>query len=155
MATDPRSGASIIAVDACWALLRSTPVGRLALSVADRPDIFPVNYVVDHGTAVIRTGVGAKLGAIASSPKVAFEADGYDEVTSEAWSVVIKGCAEDVRRMYELLDTAALPIFPWQGGTKGHFLRIVPEVVSGRRFKVLDSAAWRNTMMDAPRSSDE
>jgi hypothetical protein len=37
-------------------LLRSAEVGRLAVSVADHPDIFPINYLVDHGTIVFWTG---------------------------------------------------------------------------------------------------
>jgi uncharacterized protein len=45
----------------CWALLRSQEAGRLAVLIADRPEIFPINYVVDHGTVVFRTAEGTKL----------------------------------------------------------------------------------------------
>ena len=38
----------------CWALLRSQEVGRLAVAIANRPDIFPVNFVVDHASVVFR-----------------------------------------------------------------------------------------------------
>ena len=40
---------------ACWALLRSAEVGRLAVVVNHRPEIFPINLVVDHATVVFRT----------------------------------------------------------------------------------------------------
>ena len=40
---------------ACWALLRTTTVGRLAVWVDDHPDIFPLNYAVDHGTLAFRS----------------------------------------------------------------------------------------------------
>jgi nitroimidazol reductase NimA-like FMN-containing flavoprotein (pyridoxamine 5'-phosphate oxidase superfamily) len=43
MATDPRSGVTILEAHTCWMLLRSSEVGRLAVSVADHPDIFPIN----------------------------------------------------------------------------------------------------------------
>src|SRR4051794_39359108 len=52
-----------LTVDACWALLRAADIGRLAVVVGDRPEIFPVNFVVDHGTVVIRTAPGTKLAA--------------------------------------------------------------------------------------------
>ena len=47
----------------CWRLFRSAEVGRLAVSIANYPDIFPVNYVVDGETIVFRTGAGTKLAA--------------------------------------------------------------------------------------------
>ena len=61
------------------ALLRESPVGRLAVVVEGRPDIFPVNHVVDHGTVVFRTARGSKFWGAAGLP-VAFEVDGYDVV---------------------------------------------------------------------------
>src|SRR6476619_1600285 len=47
----------------CWSLLRSVTVGRLAVWVDDHPDIFPINYTVDHGSLVFRTAEGKKLHA--------------------------------------------------------------------------------------------
>ncbi|GAB3490670.1 pyridoxamine 5'-phosphate oxidase family protein [Flexivirga sp.] len=119
----------------CWALVRSVPVGRLAVLVDGRPDIFPVNHVVDHGTVVVRTGTGTKLAAADRQP-VAFEVDGYDVEAAQAWSAVIKGVARTVDRMHEVVDALQLPIFPWQGGPKPCFLRIEPESITGRRITV-------------------
>jgi hypothetical protein len=45
----------------CWAMLRTVSVGRLAVLADGRPDIFPINYTVDGGTLVFRTGEGTKL----------------------------------------------------------------------------------------------
>jgi len=50
----------------CWALLRTTSVGRLAVWVDDHPDIFPLNYAVDHGTVVFRSSAGTKVSAALS-----------------------------------------------------------------------------------------
>ena len=130
--------------NACWALLRTQEVGRLAVSVADRPEIFPVNYVVDHGTIVFRTAEGTKL-AGAAQRDVAFEADGYEPETGEAWSVVVKGRGEEISRGHELLDTTGLPLFPLHAGAKPRFVRVVPDEISGRRFPVADRETWRTS----------
>ena len=44
----------------CWDLLGANQIGRLAVVVAGRPDIFPVNYVVNEGEIYFRTGEGSK-----------------------------------------------------------------------------------------------
>ena len=96
-----------------WALVREAVVGRLAVVTGGGPDIFPVNHVVDHGTVVFRTARGTKLSAALENPAVAFEVDGYDAVNGDAWSVVVKGRAEEVKEMYDVLEVIELPIFPW------------------------------------------
>ena len=123
----------------CWELLRTQEVGRLAVAITNHPDIFPLNYVVDHGTIVFRTDEGTKLAAAVLGTAVAFEVDA--EVTGSTWSVVIKGRAVEIDRMYELFDALELPLYPWQMGTKHCFVRIVPDAVTGRRFLIADRAA--------------
>ena len=140
---------------ACWALLRTTTVGRLAVWVDDHPDIFPLNYAVDHGTLVFRSKAGTKVSAALSDAQVALEADGYDAGTAEAWSVVIKGNAEEIRGGPDLIDTLDLPLFPWQAGDKGRFIRIVPTTTSGRRFRVADPGVWQTPLSGAKRASME
>ena len=100
----------------CWQLLRSVSVGRLAVWVDDHPDIFPLNYKVDHGTLVFRTAEGTKLQAATGDPPVALEADGVDADTGIAWSVVVKGQASPVQNPQEVMDTVGLLLFPWQAG---------------------------------------
>jgi nitroimidazol reductase NimA-like FMN-containing flavoprotein (pyridoxamine 5'-phosphate oxidase superfamily) len=155
MTTDPGSGVAILDASACWLLLRSTEVGRLAVAVADHPDIFPVNFLVDQGTIVFRTAEGSKLAAVVTSPIVAFEADGYEPEAGEAWSVVLKGRAQEIKRLHDLVETVAFPLFPWQAGPKHRFVRIVPEDISGRRFHIVDPSSWRTPFTDAPRSPQE
>ena len=62
----------------------------------------------------------------------------------------MKGRAEEVKNLHEVLDTMAFPLFPWHAGRKHRFVRIVPSAVSGRRFHVLDPSAWPMPMADAP-----
>jgi hypothetical protein len=140
---------------ACWSLLRSTSVGRLAVWVNDHPDIFPLNYSVDHGTVVFRSKSGTKVSAALSDSPVALEADGYDAKAATAWSVVIRGNAEEVTTGTDLLDTIDLPLFPWQAGDKGRFIRIVPTVVTGRRFPIADPSVWLTPLSGAKRASME
>jgi len=122
-----------------WTLLRQAVVGRLAVIVDDRPDIFPVNHFVDHGSVVFRTAAGTKL-AWASGRQVAFEVDGYDLDTGTAWSVVMKGGAHEVNGLYDVLEVIELPLFPWHSSPKPHFIRIEPDSITGRRFEVTGGA---------------
>lgn len=139
---------AVLSEHECWELLRSVATGRLAVMHGDGPDIFPLNYVVDHGTLVFRTGEGTKVTALTQSPQVAFEVDGFGATTGQAWSVVIKGRAESIGGLYEGLEALTLPLTPWQDGSKPHFVRIVPVEVTGRRFAVVDPAVWHNPLAD-------
>jgi hypothetical protein len=136
-------------------LLRTTSVGRLAVWVDDHPEIFPLNYAVDHGTVVFRSRAGTKTSAALSDSPVALEADGYDADTEEAWSVVIKGDAEEISEDSDLMDTIDLPLFPWQAGDKGRFIRIVPTTTSGRRFPIADPSVWQTPLSGVKRASVE
>lgn len=131
-----RFGMEIIPVNECLALLRGEPVGRLAISITDHPDIFPINHVVDHGTVVFRTAEGTKLAAAVLGTAVAYEIDGFDAEAGIAWSVVIKGRAFEIERLEDLIDAADLPLFPWHASPKHRYVRIEPDEISGRRFRV-------------------
>jgi nitroimidazol reductase NimA-like FMN-containing flavoprotein (pyridoxamine 5'-phosphate oxidase superfamily) len=122
-----------------WQLLREAVVGRLAVISEGAPDIFPVNFAVDHGSVVIRTAGGTKHEA-AHKRQVAFEVDGYDLDTAEAWSVVLKGRAVEVYDVDEAIEVLHLPLIPWAHGSKPHLLRLVPRDITGRRFKVAGGA---------------
>lgn len=142
--------ATELSTSACWALLRTSSLGRLAVTGASGPDIFPLNFVVDHGTVIFRSGDGTKIAALTESPDVAFEIDGYDAPSGQVFSVVVKGRAEQIRDLYEGLEALALPLTPWQGGPKHHFVRIVPTSVTGRAFATVGADRWRNPLTDTP-----
>ena len=125
---------SVMTIDECERLLRRGTVGRLVLVTPRGPDIFPVNYVVDHGTVVFRTAEGTKLATAVLGPAVAFAIDGYDAKAGDAWSVVLKGRASEVQRMRDVVEATELPLFPWHTSPKPRFVRIEPESVTGRRF---------------------
>jgi uncharacterized protein len=153
MSTD-RLGITILEANTCWELLRSSEVGRLAVSIGNHPDIFPVNFIVDHGTVVFRTAEGTKLAAAVLGESVAFEVDGYDVEAGEAWSVVVKGRAVEIERMRDVFDALDLPLFPWHAAPKHRFVRIEPDDLSGRRFHVVDRTIWGGDP-GTSRASDE
>lgn len=119
----------------CWAILRQATIGRVALVHDGVPDIFPVNHVVDHASIVYRTGTGELFHATINQ-EVAFEVDGFDLETNQAWSVVAKGRAAERLRITDIADSLELPLAPWQAGPKPRFVRIEPHHVTGRRFSI-------------------
>lgn len=139
----------------CWGLLRTAEVGRLAVLLDDGPDLIPVNYVVDHGSVVFRTAATSRAGDASVNHPVAFEVDGYDAATREAWSVVLRGEAEEVRDFYEWLEALDLPLYPWHNEPKPRFVRLAPGALTGRRFPVSDSTAWATPTTGARRAPDE
>lgn len=142
-------------VHECWALLRGVSVGRLAVWVTDHPDIFPVNYAVDHGTLVFRTGPGTKLAAALRDIPVALEADGVDPETGIAWSVVVKGDSTLINSTEDVLDSFSLRLFPWHPGHKDTFIRISPTSITGRKFSVAAPAEWWTAFASGPLASPE
>jgi uncharacterized protein len=139
---EPHTNTLILSIDDCWQLLRDHELGRLAVSIANHPDIFPVNYVVDEEAIVFRTAAGTKLAAAVLGYGVAFEIDGYDADAGEAWSVVVKGTAVQIEGWLDKDRAERLPLFPWNSAPKYDFVHIVAEEISGRRFHVADHAAW-------------
>lgn len=129
------SPAEVLTVAQCWARLRQGVVGRAAVIHDRRPDIFPVNYAVDHGSLVFRTGSGT-LFTSSDGAFVAFEVDGYDTSDATAWSVVVRGVAHEVYDLDDALDALRLPLYPWHDAPKPRIMRIHPDSVSGRRFAV-------------------
>jgi hypothetical protein len=126
----------------CWNLLRGVSVGRLAVWLGDHPDIFPINYTVDQGTVVFRTGAGTKLAAALGEFPVAMEVDGVDPDTGVAWSVVLHGKAAPVKQLDDVIASFSLPLFPWESGKKDHFVRVPADSISGRRFTVTEPLIW-------------
>ncbi|GAA3212781.1 pyridoxamine 5'-phosphate oxidase family protein [Microbacterium terregens] len=119
--------------DECWNLLARRELGRLAVAVDGKPDIFPVNYVVDGARVLFRTAPGSKLADLSSNPDVAFEVDEYD--ATSAASVVLKGVATRLELQSEIDLADALPLASWIPTLKYRWVRIAPVSISGRRFE--------------------
>lgn len=120
-------------VDECWNRLREKLTGRLAVVVDRHPDIVPVNYLVDGGMILFRTGSGRKVPGT-HGQVVAFEVDGWDERAGELWSVVVRGRARKAREPWELLHAQRLSLASWHPGDKPWFVVIEPRSITGRIF---------------------
>ncbi len=119
--------------DECWRLLASTPVGRIGVLADSAPEIYPVNHVVDGHTLVFRTAPGTKLRSLLRTPLVCFEVDGIDADAATGWSVLVKGRAAQIVAPEELRAAQQLPLLFWPLGATAHWIRIVPDEVTGRR----------------------
>lgn len=132
---DGRTWMEHLPEDECWSLLASTPVGRVAVLVDGRPEIYPVNMAVEDRTIVFRTDPGSKLRALDTHPEMCLEADGLDAEASSGWSVVLKGSANRITDADELARAEALPLRLWSIGDKAHWIRVRPDEVTGRRLR--------------------
>jgi uncharacterized protein len=83
---------------------------------------------------LFRTAEGTKLASLAVSARVAFEVDGFDAATGEAWSVVVRGTAKLLEKLNDVYAAQELPLFSWETTPKPVFVRIIPRAVTGRRF---------------------
>ncbi len=117
----------------CLDLLGRVPVGRIVLTMGALPAILPVNFVLCDGAVIIRTSTGTKLAAAARNAVVAFEVDQIDDAGQVGWSVTLVGRATEVTDQARLDELRALPLRPWAPGERDHFIRIHPELLSGRR----------------------
>ena len=143
MTNVPDPHVDVLTANECWDLLRTQVVGRLAVAIMNRPDIFPVNYVIDHGSVVFRTDEGTKMAAALLGTAVAFETDHYDAVAGVAWSVVAKGEAVEIEGPEELFEAMELALFSWQMAPRHRYVRITPDELTGRRFHVNPEAVAR------------
>jgi nitroimidazol reductase NimA-like FMN-containing flavoprotein (pyridoxamine 5'-phosphate oxidase superfamily) len=140
--TTVQPGVTVLSLEECLERLRREVVGRLAVCVRTHPEIFPVNYVVDRGGVVFRTAAGTKLAGAVLGERLAFEVDGVDAATGDAWSVIVKGHAEELERADDVVDALALPLYPWHAAPKHHFVRLDPTEITGRSFAIVDPDWW-------------
>jgi uncharacterized protein len=135
MTATAASAIEVLPEETCARLLRDHEVGRLAFVVGGQPEIFPVNYAMDGEVIVVRTAPGTKLRHLPHR-RVAFEIDGLDGATGTAWSVVVKGLAEDATARIDPFAAhhRDAPVHTWAPGERNHSLVIYPATVSGRRF---------------------
>jgi nitroimidazol reductase NimA-like FMN-containing flavoprotein (pyridoxamine 5'-phosphate oxidase superfamily) len=120
--------------DQCLRLMAEAEIGRLAVNAGNTPAIFPVNYALDGGTIVFRTDPGTKL---THGPRAApaSRSTGSTMPAGRGWSVVATGRLEEVTH-YDAATfdrVRRLAIDPWAGGDKAHWMRLVPDRVTGRR----------------------
>lgn len=119
----------------CLRLLALVAVGRIIYTLNALPAVAVVNFAMHDGGVVFRTGAGGKLDAATGHAVVAFEADDLDPDTRSGWSVTVVGPADEVTATGEIDALSALGLEPWAPGDNEHFIRIRPEIVTGRRIQ--------------------
>jgi len=119
----------------CRQLIAAGGIGRIAFCTTSGPAVLPVNFAVVAGTIVVRTGEGTAVDGHAAE-QVAFEVDHLDEALGQGWSVLVRGRAHRVAHPAELhciqRDAA---IWPWPGGDRDVYVRIIPDTITGRRIE--------------------
>ena len=119
----------------CRRLIAAGGIGRIAFCTTSGPVVFPVNFAVTAGTIVIRTGEGTGVDGHADE-RVAFEVDHIDEALSQGWSVLVRGQAHRVAHPAELeIVRRDATIWPWPGGDRDVYVRIIPDTITGRRIE--------------------
>jgi nitroimidazol reductase NimA-like FMN-containing flavoprotein (pyridoxamine 5'-phosphate oxidase superfamily) len=117
----------------CLALAATVPIGRIVFTEQALPAVQPVNFVLDDGCVIIRTGQGSKLAVATRGAIVAFEVDDFDPDHAAGWSVTMVGRAEPVHDPIETARLSLLPLRPWAPGRRDRFIRIRPARINGHR----------------------
>ena len=129
-------------VDTCLELLGQRKVGRLGfVDDSGHPVVLPVNYLLDRGSVLIRTGEGSKLATAVRKAPVAFEVDEVDDDLRIGWSVLVKGIADELWESPELDRARGLPLEPIAPGDRRHYLLILSSAITGRRITWLTGPA--------------
>jgi len=131
--SSPQGNLSVLSQEECHRLLETAEVGRVAFVGPSGPVIHPVNYVMDHGTVVVRTSPYTMFGDQAPR-QVAFEVDELDRWMSRGWSVLVTGQSAPIDDPDETTALHRQGILkPWADGQRNMYVRITPREITGRR----------------------
>ena len=125
--------------DECFRLLAGRAIGRVAVAeFGTAPLVVPVNFLLVGESVVFRTDYGSKFRlAVLGEQPVSFQVDGLEPGRPSGWSVLLSGKATELGES----EAQDLELRPWAPGAKSHWVRIVPDVVSGRRIRLAPSPA--------------
>ncbi|MFC8430685.1 pyridoxamine 5'-phosphate oxidase family protein [Streptomyces sp. NPDC057253] len=137
--------------DECLRLLAGAPVGRIVHTRGALPAVLPVNFALDeHGAVVLCTSAASELVRAVDGAIVAFEADAVDAVRRSGWSVVVTGTASVVTDPAEHARLARTGPRSWVPAPEEVYVRVEPELVTGRElvgghsaYGRLDVGVWR------------
>jgi nitroimidazol reductase NimA-like FMN-containing flavoprotein (pyridoxamine 5'-phosphate oxidase superfamily) len=122
--------------DECMYLLRTVPVGRVALTMDALPVVLPVHFSLLDDDVVFQTVEGTRFHAASSGAVLAFEADGYASDGASGWSVLIQGRSQLITDGSELDQIHWTFVNRWASeGNAERAVRIRSCLVSGRRFE--------------------
>jgi hypothetical protein len=147
-------GSEVLPVAECLRLLavaaKEEHVGRLAVIEDQSPLVVPLNFTFHDRGVLIRIGPG-RLSELVPGALVAFEVDRLDSEAGQAWSVLVRGLASAVAPDETPQDADAVPR-PWVPEPGAQLIFIRPDVVTGRRFRLVAPTA--NEVPDVPEVPD-
>lgn len=128
-----------ISPEECAELLAASTLGRIAVVIDGRPEIFPVNHVYDRvsGTVAFPTNARTKLHGALDWPFVAFEVDGVEADDEGGWSVALVGRAEEITDPDVIARLSRQRHVVWRPGETARWIRIVSSKVTGRRISAV------------------
>ena len=116
-------------------LLATVPIGRIIFTRRALPAVELIHFALDDGDIVIRVDPGDTLAADIRDTVVAFEADSLDVAHQAGWSVAIIGRSRAVTDPGEIDRLQKIGVRSWGAGEAAHFVRISPELLTGRRLR--------------------
>ncbi|MDA8340609.1 MAG: pyridoxamine 5'-phosphate oxidase family protein [Actinomycetota bacterium] len=111
---------------------REGQVGRLGISRPGAPLVLPISFGYVADGVLVNLGPGRTADVVVGS-LVAFETDHVDEASGEAWAVLVRGLATELADDEVERWRPSLPR-PRVAHPGSRFVRIRPDVVTGRRF---------------------
>jgi nitroimidazol reductase NimA-like FMN-containing flavoprotein (pyridoxamine 5'-phosphate oxidase superfamily) len=120
----------------CLGLIAAGGLGRVGINVEALPVILPVDFALLDDDIVVRTVPGTKLNAALAGAVVAFQTDFSDMSTGDAWSVLVRGVAQELTTNDDLREAHQLGLRSWSDdGSDDRFVRIESRIVTGRRLR--------------------
>ena len=135
---DQRLAETTLSRDDCLALLRTTSIGRVALSIDALPVVMPVNFAMFGDDIVFRPMVDEKLSRSAGDVVLAFQVDNFDLASHTGWSVLVQGVASEIVEA-ELIERCRALTRPPSGIALDarRFVKLATCTIAGRRVVAL------------------
>ena len=132
MTTLDGNGLRVLDRSWCLRLAGSQRVGRLSVTRQALPVILPVAFGMLDETPVFRVGPGVVRDAAANDAVCCFEVDAADPGWAWAWSVMMIGRLTLIGEPTTIRRADELGLPAWRADGDVRFVRIEPEIVSGR-----------------------
>jgi hypothetical protein len=115
----------------CLAVLASSRLGRISVTLHALPVVFPVAYLVSNDGIVVGVSVDEMAQAMTSTV-VALQADGWSEDNAKRWTALAIGTMTPLRVTDEFRSgegSGGQAATPWG---ERHVFRLDPHILSGR-----------------------
>jgi nitroimidazol reductase NimA-like FMN-containing flavoprotein (pyridoxamine 5'-phosphate oxidase superfamily) len=129
-----------LSYDECLALLRASPVGRVAVVDQGFPIVLPVNFRLAEAAGRTWIALRTRPGNVIDRAPLhaAFEIDGIDPVHEVGWSVLVRGTLHHVDPDSAGFAERFDPL-PWILEDRHSWLVIEPFSITGRRLHASDT----------------